>query len=119
MLFALRRYPHVQEIESEDIALEQELMVLLEAIQGLTDPPSLDLPCRGVSTSLWRFLAQDGAGFRPCAAGHAIHQPVGILLLFPLHCVEQAVHVVAILGRDFFPDTPDFLDWIVCFHDCR
>jgi hypothetical protein len=45
-----------------------------------------------------------------------MHQPVGILLLFPLHRVEQAVHVVAVLGRDFFPDTPDFFDWIVRLH---
>jgi hypothetical protein len=48
-----------------------------------------------------------------------MHQPVGILLLFPLHRVEQAVHVVAVLGRDFFPDTPDFFDWIVRLHVSR
>ena len=58
----------------------------------------------------------DGAGFRRGAARHMMHQPVGILLLFPLHRVEQAVHVVAVLGRDFFPDTPDFFDWIVRLH---
>src|ERR1022692_2292761 len=83
--------------------------------------PILTGLCRaaGESTGLWRFFTQDVAGFRRRAARHVIPQPVGILLLFPLHRVEQAVHVVAILGRNFFPDTPDFYDWIVRFHAWR
>src|SRR6266850_272736 len=37
VLFALGRNPHVQEIAGEYIALEQEIMVLLEAIQGFAE----------------------------------------------------------------------------------
>ena len=74
---------------------------------------------RGDQSAFWRFLAQDGTRFFRRATRHMVHQPVGILLLFPLHRVEQADHVVAFLGRDFFPDTPDFFDWIVRLHVSR
>src|ERR1017187_4757735 len=39
MLLALGRDPHVQEVQREDVALEQELVVLLQAIQRLGQTP--------------------------------------------------------------------------------